>query len=614
MKRRTVKNFLSAIIAIFLISACFSAVYALEEYLKYEHHSSFNKNISASVDEATPEEATPEEATPDETIPLTEEVTDETGTVEPSSIYIVPTDTPTEAETEQATLPAQTESTAPESNTSEPITSPQTIPEDTEPSETLAPTVPTETEFNIPTTSPFTEPTETEFNVPTTSPFTEPTETGFIVPTTEPTELIIPTNEPTEPETAPIITEPTEPITTPVIEPTQPIIVPTVPTTPTVKPTQPVPKTPTAVWNERGNRICGYRQSDGSILFKTSSTAQATGNDLHYLLSGNKKKTIILPRKKITIIRVLEIGSNTTLIANGATVYQKDKKKPLILNRCKKANYSAVKNIKIIGGKWYINGNKKNKRPTSTFRFAHAGNITLKNCSIDTNYRSHAVELIACKNVTVDKCKLLAKGKTISGSLEEALQIDIATRKTATTFKTSAKKYVNGQTCKNITVKNCTIRGSRGVCANRTDSENNKWLKKHHTNIKLINNTITGTTSEAVALHNAAGITVKNNKIYSKGKRTGTTYSIGLNIASFGKTNLTSKKKVTITGNTIKGGRQAIQVVTYKNTKSGAYGSHKFGTVIIKKNKLFCKRGKGNCILTKRCKHVKKSGNKNHKW
>ena len=369
-----------------------------------------------------------------------------------------------------------------------------------------------------------------------------------------------------------------------------------------------------AVYNERGNRICGYRQSDGSILFKPSATPRETGNDLHYLLCGNNKKTIVLPKKKITIIRVLEIGSNTPLIANGATVYQQDKKKPLLLNRCSKVNYSAVKNIKITGGKWYINGNKQNKRPTSTFRFAHASNITVKGCSIDTNYRCHALELIACKNVTVDKCKLLAKGKKVSNSLEEALQIDIATRKTSPTFKDSPQKYVNGQTCKNITVKNCTIKGSRGVGTNRTDTENNKWLKKHHSNIKIINNTITGTTSEAVALHNAAGITVKNNKIFSQGKRTGTTYSIGLNVASFGKTSLISKKSVTITGNTIKGGRQAIQVVTYKNTKSGAYGSHKFGTVTIKNNKLYCKRGKSNCILTKCCKKVKKSGNKNHGW
>ncbi len=294
--------------------------------------------------------------------------------------------------------------------------------------------------------------------------------------------------------------------------------------------------------------------------------------------------------------------------------YQKNKKKNIVVNPCNDINYNAMKNVKITGGKWVINGNPTNKRKTSTFRFIHGKNITLKNCEIDTNYRSHAVELIACKNVTVDGCKLIAKGKTQKNSLEEALQIDISTKATAPTFKDYPKKYINGQGCKNITVKNCTIKGSRGLCVNRTDTENNKWLKKHQSNITLINNTITGKTSEAVALHNAAGLTVKNNRIYSLGNRLSTTYSIGLNIASFGKTSLISSKKVTITGNTIKGGRQAVQVVTYKNTKSGTYGSQKFGTVTIKNNKLYCKRGKSNCILTKSCKKVINSGNKKYNW
>ncbi|MCH5304218.1 MAG: hypothetical protein J1E41_05085 [Ruminococcus sp.] len=369
------------------------------------------------------------------------------------------------------------------------------------------------------------------------------------------------------------------------------------------------------VFNEYGNRVCGTLQDDGSILFKpTAGDPHATGNDLYYLLSGDKKKTIVLPKKTIKIERVLYPGNNTTLIATGATIIQNDKNKNLVINDCDKTNYKSLKNVTIKGGKWKIKGNATNTRPTSTFRFAHASNITLQKCTIDTNYRSHAVELIACKNVTVDGCKLMASGKTNSTSLEEALQIDIASKATAPSCVAYGKKYVKGQTCQNITVKNCTIRGSRGVCANRTDTEKGKWLKKHHKNITLTGNTITGMTSEAVALHNTAGIKVKNNKITSKGKRTNTVYTIGLNIASFGNTTAIAKKKVTISGNTIKGGRQAIQVVTYKNTTSGVYGSHKFGTVTIKKNKLYAKSGKSNCILTKQCKKIKSSGNKLNKW
>lgn len=369
------------------------------------------------------------------------------------------------------------------------------------------------------------------------------------------------------------------------------------------------------VLNEYGNRVCGTLQKDGSILFKpTPGDAKATGNDLYYLLSGDKKKTIVLPKKKIKIERVLYPGNNTTLIATGATIIQTQKDKTLIINDCDKTDYKSLQNVTIKGGKWHINGNKTNKRPTSTFRFAHAKNIKLQKCTIDTNYISHAVELIACKNVTIDGCKILASGKTKSTSLEEAVQIDIASKATAPSCAKFGKKYVKGQTCKNITIKNSAIRGSRGVCANRTDTEGGKWLKKHHSDITLTGNTITGMTSEAVALHNTAGISVKNNKITSKGKRTSTVYTIGLNIASFGSTKAIAKKKITVSNNTIKGGRQAIHIVTYRNTTSGAYGSHKFGTVTIKNNKLYAKKGKGNCILTKQCKKVIKSKNKLHKW
>lgn len=368
------------------------------------------------------------------------------------------------------------------------------------------------------------------------------------------------------------------------------------------------------VWNEHHNRICGKKQKDGSIKFiPTKGNAGATGNDLYYLLSGNKKKKIILPKKKITIERTLMPGNNTTLIATGATVYQKDKSKNLLISFADKrtGKQIPVKKLKIVGGKWRINGYATRTRKTSTFRFLHSSNITLKKCDIQTNYICHAVELIACKNVKIDGCKLIAVGKTRGDSLEEALQIDIASTGTTTNI---LPKYLKGQVCSDITVNNCTIKGSRGVCANRTDTENNKWLTKHHKNITLIGNTVTGMTSEAVALHNTAGIKVKNNKIYSKGKRLGSTYSIGLNIASFGKTNSISKKPVVVTGNTIKGGRQALQIVTYRNTKSGAYGSHKFGKVTVKNNKLYCKRGKSNALLIKKCKKVKKSGNKTYKW
>lgn len=466
------------------------------------------------------------------------------------------------------------------------------------------------------------EETTTEFIDPSniteevTTEVVEPSETQTEEVTTKP-EIEEPTTQPeieettVKPETEEVTTQP---------ETTQPETKYTEPekTNPT-KATDPGKKkeTFTYVWNQYHNRICGKKYKDGRIEFvmsaKGSEKAKQTGNDLQYLLQNNKKKTIILPKKMIKIQRVLMPGNNTTLIATGATIYMAKTKQPVLTSYSTTDHkvYKPVKNLKVIGGKWRIKNNGKNSHATSSFKFMHSSNIKLNKLDIETDYYSHGIELIACKNVTIDGCKVLSIGKTKKNGLEEAIQIDIASK--GTTFNVPAK-YLKGQPCRNITVKNCTVRGGRGICANYTKTENYKWTKRHHTNITLIGNKVTGMTAEAVVLDNTAGIKVDKNTIISKCKKLSQTYSIGLNIASFGKNKAVSKKSISITNNTIKGGRQAIQAVTYNPKKSGVYGSHKLGKITIKNNKLYCKKGKKNCILTKKCKKVKKSKNKTYKW
>lgn len=169
------------------------------------------------------------------------------------------------------------------------------------------------------------------------------------------------------------------------------------------------------IWNQYHNRICGKKYEDGTIKFimsaKGAGKARQTGNDLQYLLENNRKKTIILPKKKIKIERVLMPGNNTTIIAKGATIYQTDRNKPILTSYSSWGYQQPVKNLKIVGGKWRVKGNAKNTRPTSYFRFMHSKKIKLQKLDIETNYISHGIELLACKNVTIDKCKVLALGK-----------------------------------------------------------------------------------------------------------------------------------------------------------------------------------------------------------
>lgn len=354
-----------------------------------------------------------------------------------------------------------------------------------------------------------------------------------------------------------------------------------------------------------GNKIAKQTAANTYKMIMQSDD-HANGAALDYLINNNEKKKITLPKGTFETDRTLLPGNNTTLVATGTTVIQTNPQKNLIINEPTKTNYKSLYNVKIKGGTWKIKDNEKQLRQTSTFRFNFASNITLDGCTIFTNYKSHAVELIACKNIKVNKCKLTTKGKKIADSLEEALQIDLSTTATAPTVVPYGNKFLKGQTCEDITITNSTITGGRGVCANKTDTEGSKYLGKYHKNITITGCTITGITSEAVALHNAVGLTVKNNKIISKGSRTNTVYTIGLNIATFKSNSISTKYKNVITGNTIKGGRQGLYMISY--------GGNKFGTTTIKNNKIYCKNGKANAMKVSDCKKLVSKGNKLYKW
>lgn len=330
----------------------------------------------------------------------------------------------------------------------------------------------------------------------------------------------------------------------------------------------------------KSSRAIGLYQDDGSILFLLQESDHANANALKELIDNDDEKTIVLPKETINIDQTLHIGSNTTIIATGATIYE-TQEKALLLNE------RPVNNITIKGGKWLTDIVEKGEYFENTIiRFIHSENITLDGVSVNTSYIGHALEFVACKNCKAENSKFLAKGKTKANSIEEAVQMDIAVPRTSpSVLRIFGSDYVQGQTCKNISFKNCEIYGSRGISTNKTDSEGKKWLSKHHSGITIENCKITGTTSEAMALHNALNVKVKNCTVNSKDNRLKTTYSIGINVSSFGNSSEKKNSTVTITGNTVNGGRQGIYVGSY-NSKQ------KFKNVTIKDNKKVVSRFK----------------------
>ena len=369
------------------------------------------------------------------------------------------------------------------------------------------------------------------------------------------------------------------------------------------------------VYDNRGN-VIGIYDENGRIIYQpyagdADENSNATTNALNILCSTDDEKTIVIPSGTVLKLQYLiRIGDNTSIIAEGATIIQREMKRGIISHNVDADNYGALKNISITGGKWI---SESNTGQYTMIRFAHAKDIKLSNMEIVTNYESHGIEIIACKNVTIKNCKLYAEGKKRKDSVEEALQIDVATKTTAPGVwnETGNEKLVKGQTCSNITIKDCEISGGRGVCANYASKEN-KYLGKFHDKITIENCKITGETAEGVALFNTLNSTVKNNVITSNSTRTKEAYSVGLNIIMMGKApSAVRKAKVTVSGNTIKGGRQAFNVVSKKGSQYG-------GTFTVKNNKLYCSTGKDNAIHIEKQAvakpKLKESGNKIYKW
>ena len=302
----------------------------------------------------------------------------------------------------------------------------------------------------------------------------------------------------------------------------------------------------------------------------------------------------------------IKLHSNKTLIATGATILVKKSAARNDKSELKK-DYSSMSNVTIRGGKWLPV--KKKGYEKTTFSLAHCRNIILENMDIRcTNTEGHAIEMVGCANVKIRNCTIIAQGKSKARSVEEMVQIDLASPKTAPFL---ASKYQNGLPCKNISVTGCRISGNRALCANKTEKK--KYRKICHRNITVKNNVLIGRTSEALALFNALNVKVSGNKIITNSKRLDETYSTGCHVGLFGPNSAAEKSNTVIKNNLIKGGRYGFKICSYSK---GHYGS-----LVIKNNRIYCKEGVNNALVIgenskgeSSVKKVTKSGNKLREW
>ena len=358
--------------------------------------------------------------------------------------------------------------------------------------------------------------------------------------------------------------------------------------------------------------VIGTYNQDGSITFNPqtksnggASAAKLNANALNQLCGGNKEKTIIIPSGSVVHIGYcINLGSNTTVIASGATIIQDDNEKGILQNEPNALNYKSLENVTVDGGIWKNSSDKQDAH--TMMRFAHGRNLTVKNATVYTNYQGHGIELIAMKDTTVDNCTVKARGKKIKSSVEEAIQIDIATPSTAPGLVRYGSKYVNDQTCKNIKITNNKIVGSRGVCANFSSTEQ-KYINGFHDKITITKNTIKGTSSEGLALFNVKNTTVSGNTITTYALNPDSHYSVGFNIIAKGSSKALNKCSLKINNNTVKGGKYGLQLFSSKGSK--------YKKLTLKKNKLYSSASKSYALYIQRSavKKISKSKNKLYK-
>ncbi len=225
----------------------------------------------------------------------------------------------------------------------------------------------------------------------------------------------------------------------------------------------------------------------------------------------NKKATVTVSKGNYSLDRTIKIYSNTTLKAKGCYFkYYGNLLRNGYNGKASAVNgYNGARNITIDGGSWdaavpYSQAGTSNWRiQHSTLRFAHAKNITIKNCKFRNNYNCHDIELGGVDSAKITKCDFSNdKGVNIfkNDGGREAIQLDVNTSEAMPEFR-----YFDNTPCKNITLSYSTFENKY-----RAIGSHHAVLGNTFDNIKVHHNTF----------KNIGGITVygvywTNSKIYS---------------------------------------------------------------------------------------------------
>lgn len=165
-----------------------------------------------------------------------------------------------------------------------------------------------------------------------------------------------------------------------------------------------------------------YAEQFGAIGDGVTDDAAAIQLALDRAIGG---RCVLTAGKTYGLTAALQIPSNTTLDATGATIKRLAGTNNMIRNKGDgvTGGYSQNFNISIIGGTWTCDDGFAATDPCTVIGFTHCTNVWIKDCNILNPTAWHHIEINGCQSVYIDK-NVLQQGSVRALTTNEAIQID----------------------------------------------------------------------------------------------------------------------------------------------------------------------------------------------
>jgi hypothetical protein len=310
--------------------------------------------------------------------------------------------------------------------------------------------------------------------------------------------------------------------------------------------------------------------------YTTSSTYNSYTKQYYMLRSfleqieKNGGGNLVLTSGTYTITNTLYVPSNTTIVLNdGVKIVKGNKTGTTKLNPTKSlfqlvapsksgvantsTGYNGASGISILGkGNAIIDLNYSSS--TVGLVIGHNSKVTIEGITFQKMYGGSFIRLAASKNVTIRK-NTFQYHKDSDNNSEEAISIDIPDA------LVNGFNYAWSKNDKTVN-SNITIQYNSFLKLERAIGGTKYTQDKYHSNIKILDNTITETDSHAIRVLNWDKPVILNNTF---SKVTNTAGSLKAILAS-------GVKYPTITGNTIQNSDRPIQIMPWKNSENVNYG------------------------------------------